>query len=313
VGSKKEDLSVHVETPSASVKPSIMGGNGGNFIIGFSPTVAGQYWFDFCYKGKWSTTPFCVPINEGGNVPSNSYTGSVKQAAGGGGGSNTVSRTGGTTSTASATTKPAASKSTQVPVAAKCTVAGIPKELSDTEPLKFTIKPADEKGLITSPGDWNFDVKFEYKSLNEDNDEQEGESKIPVPQFSPNKDGSISCSCGELEAGEYTIAVSFKGTSVKDSPWTVVVSESISGGSCEVLTLLVHAVNKQGQLKSTGGDLKEFILEHSLEDDQQGNPQISDVGSGKYQIEFMLHQGDNALNVELHGKSLPGFPLTIHI
>jgi len=263
----------------------------------------GQYWFDFCFKGKWSTTPYCIPINDGDNVPSNSYTGSVKQAAGGGG---TAS------ATAKPTTTPAASKSTQVPVAGKCTVAGIPNELSDTVPLKFTIVPADDKGPITTPGDWNFDVKFVFKPLNED-DEKDGQSKIPVPRFSPNKDGSITCSCGELAAGEYTVAVSYKGTSVKDSPWTVVVSESVSGGACEVLTLTVHAVNKQGQLKSTGGDLKEFVLEHSGDDDQQGNPQISDVGSGKYQIEFMLHQGENVLNVKLHGKSLPGFPLTIHI
>jgi len=279
--------------------------------VGFTANVVGQYWVDFKLKDKWSRQPFCVPIQDGDNTSTNSYTGAAKKAAGGSVDDNanaathSVATSNGTPST-TITTKP--NEVAKVPFASKCTATGIPTELSDVDPLTFTIVPADQTGdPLTLQGDWTFDVKFEYKP-SEDN-ENDSEKKIPVPKFTANKNGTITCSCGVLDAGECEISVTHKGSSIKDSPWTVVVSESVSGGACEVVTLLVHAVNKLGQVKSVGGDLKEFVLEHSGD----GNPQISDVGGGKYQIEFMLHPGENTLNVMLHGKNLHGFPITLHI
>jgi len=79
--STKDDLTVHVEGPSQP-KINIQGSAGWSYVIQCTPTIEGQYWFDFVYKGtKWTDQPFMLPIEKGKKVPDYPYTGDKRKAA----------------------------------------------------------------------------------------------------------------------------------------------------------------------------------------------------------------------------------------
>ena len=103
MNAKKEDLVVHVESPSSSsIKPTIMGGPGGAYHIGFTPDAAGtlgisdyktvtdtyhmtgQHWFEFVWRGEWANEPLMVPFQDGTKVPDHKYEGIHRKAAGAG-------------------------------------------------------------------------------------------------------------------------------------------------------------------------------------------------------------------------------------
>jgi len=89
--SAKTDLEVIIECPEdTQPKVSIMGGERGNFHIGFTPSAAGQYWIDLIFKGVLANEPFLLPIKDSGNkVPAQpNYTGKLvnRDGASGGGG-----------------------------------------------------------------------------------------------------------------------------------------------------------------------------------------------------------------------------------
>jgi len=79
--SQKSDLEVIVEGPEEP-KISVLGGERGNFHVGFNPNIAGQYWLDFVYKGIVANEPFLVPVKDMFNkVPEVHYTGKSRNGA----------------------------------------------------------------------------------------------------------------------------------------------------------------------------------------------------------------------------------------
>jgi len=78
--SGKQDLEVIIEGPvETQPKISIMGGDRGNFHIGFTPSAAGQYWLDFIFKGTLANEPFLLPVKDAANKvpPTPAYTGKL--------------------------------------------------------------------------------------------------------------------------------------------------------------------------------------------------------------------------------------------
>eukprot|EP01123_Difflugia_compressa_P010973 TRINITY_DN4177_c0_g1_i1.p1 TRINITY_DN4177_c0_g1~~TRINITY_DN4177_c0_g1_i1.p1 ORF type:complete len:221 (+),score=45.64 TRINITY_DN4177_c0_g1_i1:16-678(+) len=76
--SQKSDLEVFVEGPEEP-KVSVLGGERGNFHVGFTPNVAGQFWLEFVYKGTVANEPFLLPVRDLFNkVPEHPYTGKFR-------------------------------------------------------------------------------------------------------------------------------------------------------------------------------------------------------------------------------------------
>lgn len=72
----KEDLAVYCDAPeSPDYRFNIMGGSSGSYIIGFKPSVPGQHWMDFSFRGKFATEPYLLPIDKLKKVPEHPYTG----------------------------------------------------------------------------------------------------------------------------------------------------------------------------------------------------------------------------------------------
>jgi len=82
VTGSKEDLIVYVDGPTTPTpRVNVMGGTGGAYHIGFTPSEAGQHWVDFIFKGNWSAEPFCLAIKDNFNkTPDFPYTGSERKA-----------------------------------------------------------------------------------------------------------------------------------------------------------------------------------------------------------------------------------------
>eukprot|EP01127_Copromyxa_protea_P004515 TRINITY_DN14371_c0_g1_i1.p1 TRINITY_DN14371_c0_g1~~TRINITY_DN14371_c0_g1_i1.p1 ORF type:complete len:386 (-),score=114.95 TRINITY_DN14371_c0_g1_i1:8-1165(-) len=73
----KEDLIVYIDGPSTPVpRTNILGGTGGAYHVGFTPTEPGQHWIDFVYKGNACTEPFMLAVKNNFNkTPDFPYTG----------------------------------------------------------------------------------------------------------------------------------------------------------------------------------------------------------------------------------------------
>jgi len=87
----KTDLEALIEGPSGDVRVNVMGGTGGSFHVGFTPTEAGQHWVDFVYLGAMLNNTHLLEITAGRTCPVFTYSGDLKQAwlaknGGGGGG-----------------------------------------------------------------------------------------------------------------------------------------------------------------------------------------------------------------------------------
>jgi hypothetical protein len=79
--SSSAELTVHVEGPSQP-KITVQGSAGWSYVIICTPTVEGQYWFDFVFKGeKWTDQPFLLPVEKGKKVPDFPYQGTKRLAA----------------------------------------------------------------------------------------------------------------------------------------------------------------------------------------------------------------------------------------
>eukprot|EP01125_Pyxidicula_operculata_P009938 TRINITY_DN326_c0_g1_i1.p1 TRINITY_DN326_c0_g1~~TRINITY_DN326_c0_g1_i1.p1 ORF type:complete len:1048 (+),score=423.32 TRINITY_DN326_c0_g1_i1:47-3190(+) len=75
---QKEDLVVYVEGPD-NIKPTIMGGPKAQYHVGFTPHTAGQYYFDFVFRGQWADKPFMLPVTgPTGKAPEFEYTGKLR-------------------------------------------------------------------------------------------------------------------------------------------------------------------------------------------------------------------------------------------
>jgi len=86
----KTDLEVVIEGPDGDTQPkiNIMGGERGNFHIGFTPNSPGQYWLDFIFKGALANEPFLLPVKDATNKvpPHPEYTGRLVHRGGSSGG-----------------------------------------------------------------------------------------------------------------------------------------------------------------------------------------------------------------------------------
>jgi hypothetical protein len=288
----KEDIGVHVEPPSTSTAPrfNIMITNGA-YHIGFTPSVGGQYWFDFTYKGEWANEPFCLPIkNKLNKVPDTPYTGSAR----GGAPPPTT-----TAKPAAATAKPDTAKTSKPVVIEPCTTnsncSERTAELTDDEDGSFKITSVSNAGEVLK-GDYKFDVKFD------------GPSDVKHSVMN-NGDGTYKCSFGQMEAGEYRVEVSYKGKLIDKGSWAIHVVDAVALMAIEELTILVQATDKNGQPKSQGGEADKFKVISS----NGGKVEIEDQEDGRYTIIYPVKPGLNTIDVQYEGESLSGFPLSFEV
>jgi hypothetical protein len=76
----KTDLEVLIEGPSGDIRVNVMGGTGGAFHVGFTPTDPGQHWVDFVYLGAMVSTTFQLDITDNfRKVPAYEYTGKLRK------------------------------------------------------------------------------------------------------------------------------------------------------------------------------------------------------------------------------------------
>jgi len=78
-------------------------------------------------------------------------------------------------------------------------------------------------------------------------------------------------------------------------------------GHIVTISFTLRALNKNGNPKTKGGDTEEF----SILANNKKISLIEDTGDGTYSFDYNCLPGENNLDVCLHGKSIPGFPLNI--
>jgi len=300
----KEDLTVFVSSPGDPLKPTVMGGTGGSYHIGLKPTEAGQHYVDFCWRGTWASEAYMLPVKDkSGNVPDHTYTPPPAKTGGSAPSTSTPTTSTPTTrTTPSTTTSPAKTTTTtaapKVPSAAKCTLEGLSTSITDLEESQFTIHSRDARdGKL--PGGHQFDV-----TITNTYDDQ----KAPTPVVEDNSDGSYLVKYGPLDAGTYSIAVTYKNDHVAGSPASVQVEEGVVGGALSELDILFVLRDKEGNaIKMKGGSeyLKAFSSKSS-------NLSITEPDEGSYSI-LLDTPGDSVVDVQLSGKSIEGFPLEVKL
>jgi len=316
---QKEDLVVHVDSPGGATQArlNIMGGTGGAYHIGLTPGVAGQWWFDFVWRGIWCPEPFMLPIkNRLNKLPDHPYTGAERKAAG------ATAKSGSTSSTASAPTvqeaKPtgATAKSSSAsptasapavqeaktspkvavapkePSAESSICSGRTAEMIDEDIGSFTITAKDSTGEIIK-GDFNFDVQIT------------GPDSVRS-KLTNNGDGSYLCNFGPASNGEYQVEVTYKGKLIHNGSWIVRVLEAMAEINFEEVTILFHATDKTGNPKTSGGDLSLFKVVTTGDDEVE----IIDLEDGRYTLDYHVVPGHNSIDVQYQEESLSGFPIT---
>jgi len=289
----KEDFAVHVEPPSAATAPrfNIMVTNGA-YHVGFTPSVGGQYWFDFTYKGAWANEPFCLAVkNKLNKVPDTPYTGSAR------GGAPPVAKSVPTTAAAPAKSegaKPAA-KVVVEPDPSNSSCSERTAEMTDEEEGSFKITAVSNSGE-TLKGDYKFDVKFD------------GPSDV-IHHLTNNGDGTYKCTWNGVQAGDYRVEVSYKGKLIEKGSWQIHVVDAMAFLAVEELTILVQATDKLGNPKTEGGETAKFKIISSNE----GNVEIEDQEDGRYTIIYPVKHGLNTIDVQYEGESISGFPLSFEV
>jgi len=305
----KEDLSVSVCSPGDPLKPTVMGGAGGSYHIGLKPGEGGQHYVDFCWRGTWAAEPYMLPVKDkNGAIPDHPYT--PPPGKQGGSAPAPTSSTPATRTTASTTTSsPAKTTSTttatttaaaKVPHAPKCNLEGLSSSITDLEETQFTINSYDTGLRKLSAGGHKFDVSI-TNSYDEDRE-------VPAPVVEDNSDGTYLVKYGPLDAGTYSISVTFKNDHVAGSPATVTVEEGVVGGALAELDILFVLRDKEGNaIKSKGGSayLKAFSSKSS-------GLTITEPDEGSYSI-LLDTPGESVVDVQLSGKSIEGFPLEVKL
>jgi len=282
----KEDLKVFVDCPGGPPKLNIMGGNGGSYHVGFTPTEGGEFYCDFLWRGHWCKEPFLIAVkNKANMVPSHPYTGPERKAAG-----QTIQ---------SAPVRPIISPSTsdnkklitKEPSVQHSICSGRTCEMTDEEYGTFNITAKDNNGEHLK-GNFHFDVKIDGPSAVDTN-------------TSNNGDGTYKCTFGPASAGEYTVEVTYQGQLLNHGTWEVNVSEAIGGIVFEDITILFRTI-EAGKPKQTGGDLPNLKISATGEE----KPEIYDLEDGRYTLDYHVIHGQNTIDVSCNGKSLGGFPLS---
>jgi len=282
----KEDLKVYVDCPSGPPKLNIMGGTGGSYHVGFTPTEGGEFWCDFVWRGHWCKEPFLIAVkNKGNTVPSYPYTGPERKAAG-----QTV-QSAPIKSPSPSTTSDVRKSGVKDPSIKHSICSGRTCEMTDEEFGTFNITAKDNNVEILK-GNFHFDVKIEGPSTVDN-------------KITNNGDGTYKCTFGPASAGEYTVEVSYKGEQINHGTWEVNVSEAIGGIVFEDITILFRTT-EAGKPKQTGGDLPNLKVFFTGEE----KPEIYDLEDGRYTLDYHVISGQNTIDVSCSGKSFGGFPLS---
>jgi len=282
----KDDLKVYVDCPTGTPKLNIMGGTGGAYHVGFTPTEGGEYWCDFVWRGHWCKEPFLIAVkNKANEVPPYPYTGQERKAAG-----QTLQPAGQNLKPPTQTTTTRKS-GTKDPSYQQSICSGRTCEMTDEEYGTFKITAKDINGEILK-GNFHFDIKID------------GPSSVDSKIIN-NGDGTYKCTFGPASAGEYTVEVSYRGHQINHGTWEVNVSEAIGGIEFQDITILFRTT-EGGNPKQTGGDLPKLRISVKGEE----KPEIYDLEDGRYTLDYHVISGQNTIDVSCNGKSLGGFPLS---
>jgi len=266
--SQKSDLEVFIEGPE-DPKISILGGERGNFHVGFNPSVAGQFWMDFVYKGTVANEPFLLPVKDMFNkVPEVTYTGKYR----GGTAVTQTSSTYKTTTPTSPTTKPVTATSTRNPDKSKLEEEErLSKEKQRLEAAKHEEERLKEKQRLEA-AKRDEEERLSKEKLEADNLKREEEERLRKEKL-------------RLEAEE------------KD--------RNRLDGRVIAVTFIFRALNRYGKPKSTGGDTDAFEVTANGEKITL----IEDAGDGTYTVDYNSVPGNNEVDVKYKGHSIKGFPV----
>jgi len=304
---KKEDLLVFSENIGAVPRFSVMGGTGGAYHVGFTPTDGGQYWLDFKWRGIWADEPFLLPVKDKANkVPDVAYTGAERQKSGASVPSvSSASSESKTDTPVKSTPTKVATKATPVsspkielpkePAAESCIASGPGiSELKDNVEGTFTITAKDSKGNTLTVGGHKFDVSIENG---------------PDVKVTDNGNGTYTASFDALDAGKYEIAVEYKGKGISGSPFKLTVLEEPVSGTLSSVTVMFQLRGKDGKDLKTGGHLPHLKIVTEGSDD----PIVDFLQEGRYSVDISGVPGRNFLDVRLRGKSIEGLPLEFYL
>jgi hypothetical protein len=259
----------------------------GAYHVGFTPSVGGQYWFDFTYKGSWANEPFCLAVkNKFNKVPDTPYSGLNRGGA-------PPSKSAAPPSSTPAASKPEPAKpgaKVVEPCTTNSSCSERTAEMNDEEEGSFKISSVSNAGEVLK-GDFKFDIKFD------------GPSDVRH-MLSNNGDGTYKCTFGGMLAGDYRVEVSYKGKLIEKGSWQIHVVEAMAHMAIEELTILVQVTDKHGNPKS-GGETNKLKVICANEEQVE----IEDQEDGRYTIVYPVKPGLNTIDVQYEGESLSGFPL----
>uniref|UniRef100_A0A6B2LMX3 Uncharacterized protein n=1 Tax=Arcella intermedia TaxID=1963864 RepID=A0A6B2LMX3_9EUKA len=80
-------------------------------------------------------------------------------------------------------------------------------------------------------------------------------------------------------------------------------------GQISAITFIFHALNRNGEPKTTGGDTDAFEVTSNGEKITM----IEDAGDGTYTVDYNCVPGINEVDVKYKGQSIKGFPVVFSI
>jgi len=177
----------------------------------------------------------------------------------------------------------------------------------DNKPAQFTVHALDDTGNPVDGDTCEVTVKPE--------DPASDLKSVPVT-IKDNGDGTYTCDYEPTQAGKFVITVSLDGDAVKGTPKNIRIREGVDSNKLgrATFTATIAARNKDGELKSEGGD--EWVVTIvSLSDSSEVPNKAKDHGNGTYSVEYKLdapsgddHPQEFSLSMTLNGDHIPGSP-----
>lgn len=171
----------------------------------------------------------------------------------------------------------------------------------DNEPAKFKVYAFDNKGEPVP----DQDIKLLVEPLGDN-----AGGAVPETKVTDNGDGTYDCEYNPEVAGPYKITAQLDGNDIKGTPVTIDCIEGATDTANISYTINVHAKNKAGELKTSGGDdFKVYVCG----DDESAEVEsvAKDNEDGTYSAMYSLEGEQGAkfkVYIKLNGRDIKGSP-----